>query len=254
MGNRGTQIQMSVPPLTPAIKWILIICVGMWFFFQIILDNLMGFSITQYLALIPHQALFDFYFWQPLTYMFLHSTKEVSHIIFNMLMLWFLGAELEQKWGTRSFLMFYLVNGFCAGLIYIFGTAIYALITGSQGGLIIPVVGASGALFAVMMAYARFFGDRLIYFFMIFPMKARYFVMILAFIQLVSMMTSSARGEEVAYLAHLGGLASGFLYLVAWQWWLKRQWNKKSKRKTHGLKLVVNNDKNDDGDSTKYWN
>lgn len=244
---------MSVPPFTFAVKWIIISSVIVWFVFQVLLESFLKIPFTQFFSLVPAQVLFEFKIWQPYTYMFLHSTREISHILFNLLMLWFLGAELEQKWGSKNFFLFYIMNGAAAALIYIFGMAIYAAIFGSQVGLMIPVVGASGALFAVMVAYAWHFGDRMMYFFMMIPMKAKYFVMILAFIQVASMLTSGIGGGEVAYLAHLGGLISGFLSVWGKGRWEKFVWQRKNKKKGRNLRLVVDNEKKESKDP-RYWN
>ncbi len=251
--NRGQQVQMSVPPFTRAVKWIIITSLVVWFVFQVLFESFLKLPFTQIFSLVPYQVLFEFKIWQPLTYMFLHSTREISHILFNLLMLWFLGADLEVKWGPKNFFLFYILNGVSAALIYIFGMAVYALITGAQVGLIVPVVGASGALFAVMVAYGWHFGDRLMYFFMLFPIKAKYFVMILAFIQVASMLTSGTSGGEVAYLAHLGGLISGFISVWGKSRWDKFSWQRRNRKKGRNLRLVVDNEKKESKDP-RYWN
>ena len=253
MNRGGQQIQMSVPPFTFAVKWIIISSVSIWFLCQVLLENVIKIPFTQFFNLVPSQVLFEFKIWQPYTYMFLHSTREISHILFNLLMLWFLGADLEQKWGSRSFFLFYIMNGAGAALIYVFSIALYSAIFGSQVALIIPVVGASGALFAIMVAYAWHFGDRMMYFFMLFPIKAKYFVMILGFIQVASMLTSGISGGEVAYLAHLGGLVSGFLAVWGKDRWDRYNLNRKNKKKGRNLRLVVDNEKKESKDP-RYWN
>lgn len=251
--NRGTNMQVSVPSLTKAVKWLIIVCVFVWFVIQVLLEMFLKVPFSTFFSLVPAQVLFEYKIWQIFTYQFLHSPSQVSHIVFNLLMLWFLGSELEQKWGTRRFLTYYLVNGMAAAVIYIVGMALYAAVTGAQVGLIVPVVGASGALFAVMVAYGFVFGERMIYFFMLFPMKAKYFVGLLAFIQVASLITSTVAGGEVAYLAHLGGLISGFVYLMILRLIERRSLEKRTKRKSGNLRLVVNNDKQDAKDP-KYWN
>ncbi len=252
--NRGQQVQMTVPPFTFAVKWIIISSVAIWFVFQVLFENFLALPFTQFFNLVPIQVLYEYKIWQIFTYVFLHSTKEISHILFNLLMLWFLGAELEMLWGRKRFFLFYILNGAAAAVIYISGVTIYSLITGAQVGLIIPVVGASGALFAVMMAYAWHFGDRLMYFFMLFPMKAKYFVMILGFIQVASMLTSGIGGGEVAHLAHLGGLISGFIAVWGPSYWNKINSQAKNRKKGRSnLRLVVDNEKKESKDP-KYWN
>lgn len=246
------QYSFSVP-MTFVVKWLLIANVGIWFFLQVVMEGFFKLPFSSLLALTPAKFLFDYAFWQPLTYMFLHSMS-VTHIVFNMLMLWFFGAELEQRWGSRFFLGYYLVCGVGAALIYIAGMAIYAATTGHQAGLVVPVIGASGAIFGLLLAHGMIFGERVVYFFMLFPMKAKFFVMIMGAIEFANMMTSSVAGGEVAYLAHLGGIVTGYLSLKFWDKYKKMQWNGKVKKKGRSLRLVVDNEKPADADKPKYWN
>lgn len=240
--------------MTPAVKWLLILNVGIWFVLQVVVEGLFRVPFSSIFELYPGKVLFDFHVWQIFTYMFLHSTQ-VTHILFNMLMLWFFGAELEQKWGTKYFLIFYFGSGIGAAILYCLGIWGYAAATGSQTGLIVPVMGASGAIFGLLLAQGLLFGERVMYFFMIFPMKNKYFVAVMGFVQLASMMTSSVNGGgEVAYLAHLGGLVSGYLLLKLKPNLDFNRWKAKpsSKVKGRNLRLVVNNEKEDK--PPKYWN
>lgn len=256
MNRKGPQLSMGVAPLTPAVKWLLILNVGIWLIAQVILEGFMRVPVSKVFGLYPGQVLFELTVWQVFSYMFLH-TLQVTHILFNMLMLWFFGAELEQRWGSRQFVIYYLVCGVGAALLYILGMGIYGAVTGNQSGLVIPVIGASGAIFGLLLAHGLLFGERMVYFFMLFPMKTKYFVMILGFVEFASLLTSSVSGGEVAYLAHLSGLVSGYLYLKFMGSWQRRQWNKKAiqKHKGRSLRLVVDNEKNDEPkDGPKYWN
>ncbi len=256
MNYRPSQVSMSVPPFPPAVKWLMIVTVAIWFFGQVILESYLKVPLSDWFALQPGQVLFDYTIWQLFTYMFLHSQSAVTHIVFNMLMLWFLGAELETRWGMKSFLAYYIINGIGAALIYILGIAVYSYFTGSQKALMVPVVGASGSLFALMLAYGWLFGDRVIYFFMVFPMKARYFVMILAFIQVSSLLTTGVVGGETAHLAHLGGFISGLIYIFFWGLYKSKVQEAKNRKKTRNLRLIVNNNE-DDGTKKrdpKHWN
>lgn len=249
--------------ITKSVKWLIITNLAIWLVLQLIIEQyVMGgaagsMAISRLFALYPGKVVMDFMFWQPLTYMFMHSMN-VSHLVLNMMMLWFIGTELEQRWGSRFFLAYYLISGFGAGLIYCFGMAVYFLVTGSQQGLMVPVIGASGAIFGLLLAYGILFGERILHFMMIFPMKAKYFVMILGAVEIVSMLAAGASGGggDVAYLAHLGGLASGYLTLLGWTALQRRQWLKKSNKKKSGnLRLVVDNEKPDPRkDGPKYWN
>lgn len=242
-----------VVPFTPAVKWLLFLTVGVWFFLQVILEGFLKVPFTGMFALYPSKVLFDWNIWQVFTYIFLHSTS-VFHILFNMLMLWFFGAELEQRWGSKFFVIYYIFSGVGAAILYVAGMALYAMITGSQIGLVVPVVGASGAVFGLMLAHAILFGDRIIYFFMVFPMKTRFFVLIMGFVQVASMMTSSVAGGEVAYLAHLGGIVSGYLLLKGRGLFVQLEQKKKFTKKGRNLRLVVDNEKKDDSKGPKYWN
>jgi membrane associated rhomboid family serine protease len=241
--------------ITPMVKILVITNVVIWIVFQLLLESYGGFHFSRLFALYPGKLVYEFYLWQPLTYMFLHSLQ-VSHILFNMLMLWFVGGELETRWGKKFFLSYYLISGAGAALIYSFIMAIYSAMTGSQQGLVIPVVGASGAIFGLLLAYGILFGERVMHFMMVFPMKAKYFVMILGGIEVVSILTSGVTGGEVAYLAHLGGLASGYLTLLGWTRIQQMKWRRTAKKKGTGrLRLVVDNDKpKDENRDPKYWN
>ncbi len=254
MSKSGSSMPMMVP-LTKVVKWLIILNVGIWFIFQLLLGTFLKISFTSFFHLVPLQVFYEFKVWQVFTYMFLHSTDGVTHLLFNMLTLWFFGSELEQRWGRNFFLLYYLVCGVGAAVLYCAGVAAFAAFTGGQAELYIPVVGASGAIFGLMLAYGIVFGERVIHFFMVFPMKARYFVMLMGFVQLASLISSSRQGGEVAYLAHLSGLIVGFVFLWGRNQLLRFQWNQKIKKKTRNLRLVVNNEKvPDDSKGPKYWN
>lgn len=248
--NRSISFQTA--PLTPAVKWLLIINVSVWFVLQVMVEGFLRIPITPLFALYPGMVLFDFKIWQLGSYMFLHS-MQVTHILFNMLMLWFFGAELEQRWGTKFFLTYYFSSGIGAAILYCLGVWGYALATGSQTGLIVPVVGASGAIFGLLLAQGIIFGERIVYFFMLFPMKTKVFVAVMGIVQLASLMTSGVSGGEVAYLAHLGGLVAGFITLQVKAWFTRQDFKKKAKNKGRNLRLVVDNEKKSEK-PPKYWN
>lgn len=241
---------LQTAPMTPAVKWLLITNVAIWFGLQVIMEGFFRIPFTSVFGLFPGKVIFDFQIWQLVTYMFLHS-MQITHILFNMLMLWFFGAELEQRWGTKFFLVYYFVSGIGAAILYCLGVFVYSLYTGSQTGLIVPVIGASGAIFGLLLAQGVLFGERIIYFFMVFPMKMKFFVALMGFVQLASMVSSSVSGGEVAYLAHLGGLVSGYICLKIKAWTDRNRWRRKPKTKGRNLRLVVDNEKNDK--PPKYW-
>lgn len=253
--NRGPQMSVA-PPLTPVVKWLMIVTVAIWLVLQVMVEGFLKVPITNALSLVPARVIFQFHVWELFTYMFLHSLQ-ITHILFNMLMLWFFGAELELRWGGKYFLFFYFFTGIGAAVIYCLGTGAYAAITGSQQGLLVPVLGASGAIFGLMLAQGILFGERIVYFFMLFPMKTRYFVMIMGVVQLASMINSGASGggSEVAYLAHLGGLASGYVALLLMSRFKSYESAKKSKKKGRNLRLVVDNEKPKKSENgPRYWN
>lgn len=249
----GPNYQMMIP-LTPMVKKILIVTVGVWIIGQIILEKFLGIPIISIFALIPKKTIYDFFIWQPFSYFLLHS-YEIFHILFNMLILWWLGADLEQKWGSKFFLLYYVVCGAGAGIIYALSIWVYTLVTNEFQIMYYPVIGASGAVFGLMLAFGIYFGDRIIYFLMLFPMKAKYFVMILGGIEVINILNTGPAGGQVANLAHLGGLITGYVFLKLWTLSYYQNWNKKKERKRSKLKLVVDKDKNNKGNGPpKYWN
>jgi membrane associated rhomboid family serine protease len=143
-----------------------------------------------------------FMLWQYFTYMFLHG--DLAHIFLNMLGLWMFGMELESIWGSKRFLVFYLLCGIGAGVIH---TLVTMLIPGDR---IVPTVGASGAIYGVMVAFAMIFPDRII-FAMFIPMKAKYAIL---FFTVLSLFNGIGRtGDNIAHFAHLGGALVGFLMI-----------------------------------------
>lgn len=265
MNNRGQGgYAIQVPGLSPMVKNLIILNVTVWVVGQLLLDRfVLGAPwISSLFSLTPKLFAEKFMVWQPLTYMFLHSSNSF-HILFNMISLWFFGSDLEYRWGSRSFLTYYLVTGVGAALIYTLGVALYGAFRGfGNAAYLSPVIGASGAVFALLVAYGVLFGDRLIYFFGVFPMKAKIFVLILAGVEFVTLMNVGPGGSRVANLAHVGGMVSGLLFL--WFWTRKRQGQrshgKKSRKGRKGrrsLRLVVNNDHKKSGqdpDDPRYWN
>ena len=158
------------------------------------------------LGLVPQQVVENFGLWRLATYMFLHGG--VFHILFNMLALWMFGAELERVWGTRYFLKFYFVTGIGAGFL----TVIFSLLPFgfAQQLYAADVIGASGAIYGLLLAYGMYFPDRPIYMYFVFPIPAKIFVAIMGGIALLS---SLGDAGGVANATHLGGLVVGYLFL-----------------------------------------
>jgi membrane associated rhomboid family serine protease len=196
--SRPAYTSIGYPPWPPGVKAIVIAC-AITFGLQIIA----GSGFTELFGLRPSDVLSHGYVWQLVTYIFLHDTRNILHILFNMLGLWMFGSDLELLWGTRSFIKFFFICGVGAGVIY-------TLLSLAQGTGDILTIGASGAVYGVLLAYGVLFPDRIIYY-VIFPIKARYFVMIMGGIALFS--SVMARNSGTAHVAHLGGMACGYLYL-----------------------------------------
>jgi membrane associated rhomboid family serine protease len=197
----GANVSYSIGPggISPAVKLLLITNVALY-----LLNLVVGDMMTLRLGLSPQAVFEQFAVWQPVTYMFLHSTSGIGHLLFNMLALWMFGTDLERTWGTRFFTKYYFVTGIGAAatslLLSFFVDSIYYSIT----------VGASGAIYGLLVAYAIYFPHRTIYY-IIFPVPARVFVLIAGAIAFLSSM--GGPGGGVAHSAHLGGLVVGYLYL-----------------------------------------
>jgi membrane associated rhomboid family serine protease len=186
-------------PLTPAIKLLIAVNVAAF------LVALIVPAVTQLLGLRPADLVERLYVWQLVTYMFLHGG--IFHILFNMLALWMFGVELERMWGSRYFTRFYFVSGTGAALT----TLVVSFLPGLGDDVYYAVtIGASGAVYGVLLAYALYFPHRPIYMYFVFPIPAKYFVMIIG---AISLLASMGAGGGVAHTAHLGGLVAAYLYL-----------------------------------------
>lgn len=252
--NQGPQFQ-AVVPFKGAVKGLVLANVAIWFSLVLVPGLFHYTNFIEIFGLVPERVISGFWIWQPFTYMFMHASG-VFHILFNMLVLWWFGAELEGRWGFKFFLTYYLVCGVGAGIIYLIGTTLYAYISGNPLGMMTPLVGASGATYGLLLAYGLLFGERVIYFMMLFPMKAKYFTLIIGAVELVTMM-DSASGTQVANLAHLGGLFVGFIFLNFVARYRAGQRSSASSKRGRKLKLVVDNEresKPSDSKDPKYWN
>jgi membrane associated rhomboid family serine protease len=160
--------------------------------------------IEAYFGLIPIRVTQELMIWQFVTYMFLHGG--VFHILINMLMLYMFGNELERLWGTRRFLKYYFITGIGAGVCsWIVGIHAFAII-----------IGASGAIFGLLLAYGLTYPNRIVYISFLFPIKVKYVVMIMGAVAFFSSISGSNPG--VANIAHLGGMLVGYFYLKGKSW------------------------------------
>ncbi len=183
---------------TRGVRGLLIAC-GAFFLVQL----MTGPSFTAFFGLVPGFVTRSFYLWQLVTYMFLHGG--FFHLLFNMFVLYMFGSELEGVWGTREFLKYYFMTGVGAGVL--------TVITSPNS--LIPTVGASGAIYGLLLAFGLLFPERYIYVYFLIPVKAKYLVMIFGAIEFLAAL--SGRPSGVAHFAHLGGLLVGLVYL-------KRDW------------------------------
>lgn len=172
----------------------------------------------------------DFHIYQLFTYMFMHAG--IEHIFFNMLMLWMFGCAVERAWGARMFVFYYICCGVGAGLFqelaqfiqfYIFASNNYPdvefLSIVNVAGPVLngwTTVGASGAIYAILLAFGMTFSEERMFFFPLpIPIKAKWFVVICAGLELFLSLTST--GDHVAHVAHLGGMIFGFIMIKYWQ-------------------------------------
>ena len=160
-------------------------------------------QVAGYLAMTPVLVLSGA-FWQPLTYMFAHAN--LTHLLVNMLGLLFFGTTVEKEMGSREFILYYLLTGVLAG---VFSLAAYLL----SGGITISLLGASGAVFAVLLAYATLEPRSQILIWGIIPVRAPIMVIGYTLIELFSQVFGSA--SSVAHLTHLAGFGFGWLYFLA---------------------------------------
>ena len=198
-------------PLTPAVKVLLVANVAIFLFTFIpqLLNVGTGRQIVGdlfiFLGMTPTLFWGNVTLWMPFTYMFLHAG--LYHILFNMFALWMFGGDVEGVFGTRQFVVYYMVCGVGAGMLV-------ALL---EPGLGIPTIGASGAIYGVILAFGLFFPNRIIYFSFLIPIKAKWFVLIVGLIVFLSSFGGSGGG--ISHIAHLGGLVFGFIFIQRRKIW-----------------------------------
>ncbi len=186
----------------PGVKWLLIANAIAFVVYFLAYDTQLLGGFLNLLKLYPRMVIGYLAIWQLFTYMFLHAN--LTHLIFNMIGLWMFGAQLEQTWGTRRFLQFYFLCGIGSGVCVV----LVDLLSGAPN---IPTIGASGAIFGVLLAFGMLFPDNPIWIWFLFPVKAKWFVLGLGVINFLYLIKSP--GSGVSHVAHLGGMLIGFLYL-----------------------------------------
>jgi membrane associated rhomboid family serine protease len=224
--------------LTPAIKILIVVNVAAF------LASLAVPQMLLALGVVPAAVFERGTVWQLVSYMFLHGG--VGHVLFNMLALWMFGTELEQRWGTRFFTKYYFVTGVGAAII----TLLWSLSPLPYADQLYysVMIGASGAVYGVLLAYALTYPNRPIYMYLVFPIPAKYFVLIVGAMSFLFSMGSGGGG--VAHTAHLGGLLVGYVYLKGPRWRpldeLRYRWLRWKMNRARGRFDVYNGGKDDD--------
>jgi len=197
--------------ITPGVKLIVLLCSGM-FVLQLLAEMIWHDDaarwINYHLGLVPSGVIQGLRLWQPVTYLFLHGG--FGHLFINMHMLWMFGRNLEEVWGKKRFLNYFFLCGVGAGLINI--VVKFVPMFWGHPPSDIPTIGASGAIFGILIANAILFPDRQVWiFFFLISIPMRAFVAVMGLIEFFS--TFGASGDGVSHLCHLGGMLIGWLYL-----------------------------------------
>ena len=203
-GSRSYATGYSTSGFFPkAVKWLLIVNIGIFIANFLAVQGGYG-AFFNHFGLVPAAVVQTFAIWQLVTYMFLHDPYGFSHILFNMLTLYMFGADLEREWGAKRFLQYYFLCGVGAGVCVVIANAMF-------GNMHSRTIGASGAIYGLLLAFGVLYPDRTVLFSFLFPIKAKYFVMILGAIAFLSSISASENG--VSHVAHLGGMIFGYFYL-----------------------------------------
>lgn len=172
-----------------------------------------------YLALTPIAFWKGPYLWQAVTYIFMHGS--LMHLFLNMFIFWMFGAELEERWGTGYFLRYFLITGIGAGLCSVI----------ADPASRVPIVGASGAISALLVAQAMINPRRMVLLMFFLPLEMKYAVWVLIAVEFLAQVSGSSPG--IAHWAHLGGLGVGYLYLKKddlFQRWRNRYYREKLRK------------------------
>jgi len=204
-GGGGGGISFG-PPLTPVIKKLILINTGV--FLALALLNIFARPLFQtavfLLGEVPHDTVFRFRLWQPLTYLFLHV--DFLHVFFNMFGLWMFGAQIERDWGSRRFLRYYLLTGVGAGVLNV----AVSLLWGGPAATV-PTIGASGAIYGLLLAFGLLYPHQPVFILFLFPVPARISVLIYGTLTFLSALQGP--GSGVSHVSHLGGMLLGLVYL-----------------------------------------
>jgi membrane associated rhomboid family serine protease len=201
--------------ITPAVKVIVIVCSAVYLleaFLYLIFGPRAYLQFVLWFGLVPEAVTHGLRIWQPFTYLFVHDIlyKPPLHLLLNMFMLWMFGRDLEVMWGKRRFYTYFFITGVGAGLVNVIIKTIPVFFGHAPSE--IPTIGASGAIFGILIANAVLFPDRQIYL-IPFPITIamRPYVAVMAGIEFFG--TLGIGGDGVSHICHLGGMLVGYLYL-----------------------------------------
>jgi membrane associated rhomboid family serine protease len=219
MGGGGYRMRFG-GWVTPAIRNIIIACTAVYVVELVLRLFAPGALrvVVGVFGLVPYAVTHRLLIWQPLTYLFLHDPGSLFHLLFNMLFLWMFGCDIERSWGRRRTYNYFLLTGVGAGVINIVVKTI--LDPSGLGSAAIPTIGASGAIYGILLAAAILFPDRqiwLIPFPVMIPMKI--YVLGAGAIEFFS--TLGSAGDNVSHVTHLGGMLVGYLYLRRGSWFFR---------------------------------
>lgn len=239
--------------ILPLVVKNLLIINGIFFLATIAMDMVWHIDLAQYLGL-HYIGASDFRPYQFVTYMFMHGS--FAHLFFNMFALWMFGNAIENAWGPKRFLIFYFVCGIGAGLTqelvqYIQFSDIHNFQNVNLGGRIVPVedylnmlttVGASGAVYGILLAFGMMWPNSMIYLYFLIPIKTKWFVLIYGLLELFTGFSSI---DNVAHFAHVGGMVFGLLLILYW----KNQGNGGNSK----FKIKFNKNKSGNGRQKSDW-
>lgn len=193
---------MNFKTMPPAIKGLIVANVVVF-----LLSHIAGLDqFSQMFGLVPRHAIFDRWLWQPFTYLFIHGG--FMHLLFNLFALWMFGMPVESEWGGAEFVKYYFLCGLGAAALTL------ALTPHSP----IPVIGASGPIYGLLVAFAMLYPDAVVYLYFLIPISARNMAILFGLIEFFSGWSGARPG--IANFAHLGGMVTGYLY-IRWWWTIK---------------------------------
>lgn len=194
MRHTFSHTPLSLDRLPKAIKWLLISNIAVY-----VIQVFAGRGFIYTFGLVPYRVIKNFWFWQVFTYMFLHGG--LFHLLFNLFILWMFGKGVEDAWGTKPFLKYYFICGL--------GAALFIILTGPKSMMV--NIGASGAIYGILAAFAMLYPEAIIYLYFLIPIKAKHLAILLGVVAFLAGISGS--GPGIAHLGHLGGLLVGYVYL-----------------------------------------